>query len=102
MAVNFPKTGDMTEQMARVAAADIAARVGEGEGGGHRAIGRCVLDMGDRGAHMAVDPVRPPRNTVPTVSQGRRWLLAKRVFRAGLPFLWHAKPVRRMPTTLGW
>ena len=99
--VNFPKTGHMTEQMGRITAQDIAARI-EGHDGGTAAelSARCVLDMGDRGAYMAVDPVRPPRNRVPTVSEGRRWLIAKRVFER--TYLWHARRGRRMPTTLGW
>ncbi len=99
--VNLPKTGHMTEQMAQIAARDITSRIG-GRGGGLAAelSARCVLDMGDRGAYMAVDPVRPPRNAIPTVSEGRRWLLAKRAFER--TYLWHAKRGRRMPATLGW
>ncbi len=99
--VNFPKTGHMTEQMAQIAARDIAARI-EGHDGGAVAelSARCVLDMGDRGAYLAVDPVRPPRNAIPTVAEGRRWLLAKRAFER--TYLWHAKRGRRMPTSLGW
>ncbi|MHB8342448.1 MAG: hypothetical protein ACYDB7_14960 [Mycobacteriales bacterium] len=52
------------------------------------------------GVYLAVDPVRPPRNSVPTVSEGRRWLLAKRA--AEHTYLWHAKHGRRMPTARGW
>jgi sulfide:quinone oxidoreductase len=98
--VNFPKTGHMTEQMAQIAAQDIAARIEGHEGATAELSARCVLDMGDRGAYIAVDPVRPPRNRVPTVSEGRRWLIAKRVFER--TYLWHARRGRRMPTTLGW
>ena len=48
---------------------------------------RCVLDMGYRGFYMVVDPAR-----IPTVSEGRRWLVAKHAFeRAYLSF------TRRMP-----
>ena len=101
VAVNFPKTGHMTEQMAQIAARDIAARtLGRGGDAAAELSARCVLDMGDRGAYLAVDPVRPPRNAIPTVSEGRRWLLAKRVFER--TYLWHAKRGRRMPTALGW
>jgi sulfide:quinone oxidoreductase len=50
--------------------------------------------------YMAVDPVRPPRNTIPTVSEGRRWLLVERAFERA--YLWHARRGRRMPTALGW
>jgi sulfide:quinone oxidoreductase len=98
--VNFPKTGHMTDQMAQIAAGDIAARIGGHEGSTADLSARCVLDMGTTGAYLAVDPVRPPRNKIPTVSEGRRWLLAKRAFER--TYLWHAKRGRRMPTTLGW
>ncbi|MHB8246803.1 MAG: NAD(P)/FAD-dependent oxidoreductase [Acidimicrobiales bacterium] len=99
--VNFPKTGHMTEQMAQMAAEDIAARIaGRGQQTAAELSARCVLDMGDRGAYMSVNPVRPPRNAIPTVSEGRRWLLAKRAFE--YTYLWHAKHGRRMPSTLGW
>lgn len=98
--VNFPKTGHMTEQMATIAACDITARIDGGKGTTHALAARCILDLGDRGAYMAVDPVRPPRNRIPTVSEGRRWLLAKRLFER--TYLWHARRGRRMPTALGW
>ena len=71
--------------MAAIAAADIAAR--------------CILDMGDRGVYVAVDPVRPPRNTIPTVSEGRHGLLAKRAFER--LYLLSARRGRRVPTALG-
>lgn len=99
--VNFPKTGHMTEQMAQIAARDIAARIaGRNREAAAELSARCVLDMGDRGAYMAVDPVRPPRNAIPTVVEGRRWLLAKRVFER--TYLWHARHGRHIPSTLGW
>jgi sulfide:quinone oxidoreductase len=98
--VNFPKTGHMTEQMAKIAATDIAARLEGREGATAELSARCVLDMGDRGAYLAVDPVRPPRNQIPTVSQGRRWLAAKRAFER--TYLWQARHGRRVPTALGW
>lgn len=99
--VNFPKTGHMTEQMAHIAAADIASRIG-----GKPTIApwqlkaRCVLDMGDRGIYMSVDPVRPPRDKIPVLSDGRRWLMAKRAFER--VYLWNAKRGRGVPTALGW
>ena len=98
--VNFPKTGHMTEQMAEIAASDIAARIGGGEGATAALSARCVLDMGDRGIYMAVDPVRPPRNRIPRVSEGRQWLLVKHVFERA--YIWHARHGRRVPTTFGW
>jgi len=99
--VNFPKTGHMTEQMAQIAARDIAARIeGREEARTAELSTRCVLDMGDRAVYLAVDPVRPPRNNIPTVSEGRRWLIAKRAFER--TYLWHARHGRRMPTTVGW
>ncbi len=98
--VNFPKTGHMTEQMATIAARDLAARVDGREAATAELSARCILDMGDRGAYMAVDPVRPPRNRIPTVSEGRPWLLAKMAFeRAYLAF---ARRGKLVPTTLGW
>jgi sulfide:quinone oxidoreductase len=98
--VNFPKTGHMTEQMAGIAASDIAARINGGEGKTAQLSARCVMDMGDRGIYMAVDPVRPPRDKIPTVSEGRRWLLAKRAFEH--LYLFSARRGRRVPTALGW
>jgi len=99
--VNFPKTGHMTEQMATIAAADITARITGGGDGATAELGaRCVLDMGDRGVYMSVNPVRPPRDTIPTISEGRRWLLAKRAFEKA--YLTSARHGRRVPTSLGW
>ena len=98
--VNFPKTGHMTEQMATIAAADIAARIAGGEGETAELGARCVLDMGDQGVYMAVNSVRPPRDTIPAVSQGRHWLVAKRAFER--LYLFSARHGRRVPTALGW
>lgn len=98
--VNFPKTGHMTEQMATIAARDIAARIDGREADDGELVARCVLDMGDRGAYLAVDPVRPPRNRIPTVSEGVWWLWAKRAFERA--YLWSLRRGRRMPTALGW
>jgi sulfide:quinone oxidoreductase len=98
--VNFPKTGHMTEQMATIAADAIAATITGADGKTHPLAARCILDMGDRAAYLSVDPVRPPRDKIPTVSQGRHWLLAKRLFERA--YLWHARRGRRVPTALGW
>ncbi len=98
--VNFPKTGHMTEQMAKIAAADLAARLQGHEAPTAELSARCILDMGDRAAYLAVDPVRPPRNRIPTVSEGRPWLVAKMAFeRAYLAF---ARRGKLVPTALGW
>ena len=98
--VNFPKTGHMTEQMASMAALAIVSRVNGVKSKTHELAARCVLDIGRRGVYMNVDPVRPPRNKVPVVSQGYGWLLTKHAFER--TYLWNAKHGRRMPTALGW
>ena len=77
--VNFPKTGHMTEQMARIAAKNIAAEVLGKQKTTHELMVECIMDMGDEGAHIVADPVRPPRN-VSSLSSGKRWLWAKRFF----------------------
>ncbi len=98
--VNFPKTGHMTEQMARLAAADLAARLGGRGTPTAELSARCILDMGDRAAYLAVDTVRPPRNRIPTVSEGRRWLLAKMAFEQA--YLGFARRGQLVPTAFGW
>ena len=98
--VNFPKTGHMTEQMAKIAAADLAARLQGHEAPTAELSARCILDMGDRAAYLAVDPVRPPRNRIPTVSEGRPWLVAKMAFER--TYLAFARRGKLVPTTLGW
>jgi sulfide:quinone oxidoreductase len=77
--VNFPKTGHMTEQMARIAANNIAADVLGTQKTTHELSVECIMDMGNEAAHMVADPVRPPRN-VSRLSHGKRWLIAKRFF----------------------
>jgi len=77
--VNFPKTGHMTEQMARTAARNIAADILGQQKTTHELSVECIMDMGNEGAHIVADPVRPPRN-VSRLSSGKRWLLAKRFF----------------------
>jgi len=77
--VNFPKTGHMTEQMARAAAHNIATEILGGEKMKQEPFVQCIMDMGDSALNMLADPVRPPRNRVKT-SQGKRWLWAKKIF----------------------
>ncbi len=77
--VNFPKTGHMTEQMAKIAAHNIAADIIGGEKTSHELMAECIMDMGDEAVHIVADPVRPPRN-VSELSKGKRWLWAKRFF----------------------
>ena len=77
--VNFPKTGHMTEQMARIAAKNIAADILGTEKTSHQLMAECIMDMGNEGAHIVADPVRPPRN-ISRFSSGKRWLWAKRFF----------------------
>ncbi len=77
--VNFPKTGHMTEQMAKIAAHNIAADIMGGEKTSHELMAECIMDMGEEAVHIVADPVRPPRN-VSELSKGRRWLWAKRFF----------------------
>lgn len=77
--VNFPKTGHMTEQMANIAAHNIAADIQGGEMTTRELMAECIMDMGDEAAHMVADPIRPPRN-VSEMSKGKRWLWAKRFF----------------------
>lgn len=86
--VNFPKTGHMTEQMARIAARNIAAEVTGGAKVQREISVQCIMDMGDRAVHMAAEPVRPPRTSL-TMSEGRRWLWAKRMYAAY--YLWKMK-----------
>lgn len=86
--VNFPKTGHMSEQMAKIAAHNIAADILGGEKTSHELMVECIMDMGDRGAHIFADPVRPPRNKT-EFSTGRRWLWAKKFF--SNYYLWKMK-----------
>ena len=83
--VNFPKTAHMTEQMAKMAASNIACDILGGKKSSHDLKVECIMDMGQDAVHMVADPVRPPRN-VSTMSKGRRWLWAKHFF-AGY-YLW--------------
>jgi len=88
VAVNFPKTGHMTEQMARIAARNIAAQVNGGKQTTHELMVECIMTMGDKAARVRADPVRPPRN-VSEMSDGKHWLWAKRFF--ANYYLWKIK-----------
>ena len=65
--VAVPKTGHMTELMARAAARNIAADI---EGGskedGLTIPSTCIADAGDTAFYLAADPFLPPRNKVTT------------------------------------
>jgi sulfide:quinone oxidoreductase len=61
--VGVPKTGQMTEKMAAVAAHNIAADIN----GGAKLRGKdfsviCIADAGDTAFFIAGDPLLPPRN----------------------------------------
>ncbi|NQV55242.1 MAG: FAD-dependent oxidoreductase [Rhodospirillales bacterium] len=86
--VNFPKTGHMTEQMAKIAAGNIAADILGGEKTSPDLRVECIMSMGTEGAHIFADPVRPPRN-VSAMSNGKRWLWAKKFF--SNYYLWKMK-----------
>jgi sulfide:quinone oxidoreductase len=86
--VNFPKTGHMTEQMANVAAHNIAAEIQGGEKKSQEPFVQCIMDMGDSAILMVADPVRAPRNRIKT-SHGKRWLWAKKIF--ANYYLWKMK-----------
>jgi len=77
--VNFPKTGQMTVQMAGAVAHNIAADITGGSRREKPLSVQCILDLGDRAAKLRADPVRPPRNRT-KVSIGRHWLWAKRAY----------------------
>ncbi|MFQ5555736.1 MAG: NAD(P)/FAD-dependent oxidoreductase [Acidimicrobiia bacterium] len=98
--VNMPKTGHMTEQMATIAARAIVADVRGGTAEARPLSAECILDMGDRAAHFKADPVRPPRNRMPKLSDGRRWLWAKRAFERY--YLARARRGRTGAASWGW
>ena len=97
--VNFPKTGHMTEQMAATAARALAADVRGSVPPTRPLAVECILDMGDRAARITADPVRPPRNTA-RISEGRRWLWAKRLFERY--YLWRARRGKTVSIDWGW
>ncbi len=97
--VNFLKTAHMTEQMAEAVAHNIAADVEGGEKKSRPLYAECILDMGDGAVRLKVNPVRPPRN-VADISEGKRWLWAKRFFERY--YLWKAKRGKTVSSGLGW
>ncbi len=97
--VNFPKTGHMTEQMAAMAAHNIAAEL-LSDGKMARALrAKCILDMGDRAVLIKADPFRPPRN-VARFSEGRHWLWAKKAFERY--YLWKTSRGKTVSGEWGW
>ncbi|MEE8358905.1 MAG: FAD/NAD(P)-binding oxidoreductase [Candidatus Hydrothermarchaeales archaeon] len=59
-----PKTGFMTEHMAKIAAKNIAASIKGGELVTHSLDVFCILDAGDKATFMYASPTLPPRNKV--------------------------------------
>lgn len=57
-----PKTGYMTEHMAKIAASNIAAEINKGEKKSEKVGVICFLDMGDSAILMSASPVLPPRD----------------------------------------
>jgi len=58
-----PKTGYMTEHMAKIAANNIAAEINKEEKKSEKIGVICFLDMGDSAILMSASPVLPPRDT---------------------------------------
>lgn len=78
--VGVPKTGQMTEDMAQVAAANIAADIT----GGTKKRGKdfsltCIADGGDKGFFISGSPIFPPRNRL-THKKGRVFHYLKEAF----------------------
>ncbi|MBI5836758.1 MAG: FAD-dependent oxidoreductase [Candidatus Eisenbacteria bacterium] len=97
--VNFPKTGHMTEQMARIAARSIAAGLRGGAVSSPELSATCIMDMGGTAVYMAADPIRPPRNRV-ALHSGKHWLWAKKAFASF--YLWKMRNGIAGETKLGW
>jgi len=97
--VNFPKTGHMTEQMAAIAAHNIAVEIQGGEKTTRDLFVECILDMGASAAHLKADPVRPPRN-IARITRGKRWLWGKRAFERY--YLWKARQGMTISGGWGW
>lgn len=98
--VNFPKTGHMTEQMARIAARSIAAELRAGAATLPQELSAtCIMDMGGEAVYMAADPIRPPRNRT-VLRSGKHWLWAKRAFASF--YLWKVRYGIAGATELGW
>ena len=97
--VNFPKTGGMTEQMARAVAHNIAADIQGGTRISKDLFAECIMDMGDTAAYFKAEPVRPPRN-VACMAGGKRWLWAKKAFERY--YLWKARRGKTFAAGWGW
>lgn len=97
--VNFPKTGHMTEQMAKIGAHNLAADILGGQKLKRDLFSACILDTGDRAVYIMADPIRPPRN-VAKLKGGKRWLWAKKLF--AHYYLWKTRRGKGVETGLGW
>lgn len=97
--VNFPKTGNMTEQMAIIAARNIVADIRGGKKMSQDIWVECIMDMGDRGVRIKANPARPPRN-IAEVNEGKQWLFVKHLFEKY--YLWKAKRGITISSSLGW
>lgn len=62
--VNVPKTGHMTEEMASIAAHNLAVEIaGGGSARSDEALSLvCVADLGDTGIYLSASPLLPPRD----------------------------------------
>jgi sulfide:quinone oxidoreductase len=69
--VGVPKTGHMTELMARAAARNIAAEIrGTPKIDASSLPSTCIADAGDTAFYLSADPFLPPRNKI-IVKRGR-------------------------------
>lgn len=91
--VNLPKTANMTEQMAYIAAHNIASGIKGGKRLARDLSVDCIMGMGGTAAYMKADPVHPPRN-ISAIAEGKRWLWAKRLLERH--YLWHARRGKRI------
>lgn len=84
-----PKTGYMTEQMAKAAASAIAARVTGKTVSEPEPVGAlCIMDMGNTAALMKAYPVLPPRQEA-ELKEGIQYRWAKQAFEKY--YLWKIK-----------
>jgi len=75
-----PKTGYMTEKMAKDAARSIASEISGQPLPKTEPVGAiCIMDMGDTAALMEAFPVLPPRKKA-EIKKGRRYRWAKQIF----------------------
>jgi sulfide:quinone oxidoreductase len=84
-----PKTGFMTEQMAKTAASSIASRITGKPASEPEPVGAlCIMDMGNTAALMKAFPVLPPRQDA-ELKEGIRYRWAKQIFEKY--YLWKIK-----------